>query len=40
MGRLTEESRFKQCKQSLPEGCTLNALRIDAAGYQSKKPNL
>ncbi|HID45115.1 MAG TPA: hypothetical protein EYP34_05115, partial [Chromatiaceae bacterium] len=25
-----------QCKQSLPEGCSLNALRIDAAGYQTK----
>jgi hypothetical protein len=27
---------IKQCQQSLPEGCTLNALRIDAAGYQIK----
>ncbi|MCP3667410.1 MAG: transposase [Gammaproteobacteria bacterium] len=27
---------IKQCEQSLPEGCTLNALRIDAAGYQTK----
>ena len=27
---------IKQCQQSLPEGCTLNALRIDAAGYQTK----
>jgi hypothetical protein len=27
---------IKQCQQSLPEGCTLKALRIDAAGYQTK----
>ena len=27
---------IKQCQQSLPEGCTLNALRIDAAGDQIK----
>jgi len=27
---------IKQCQQSLPEGCTLRALRIDAAGYQTK----
>lgn len=27
---------IKQCQQSLPAGCTVNALRIDAAGYQSK----
>jgi len=27
---------IKQCQQALPEGCTLNALRIDAAGYQTK----
>jgi len=27
---------IKQCQQALPEGCTLNALRIDAAGYQIK----
>lgn len=27
---------IQQCQQSLPEGCTLNALRIDAAGYQIK----
>ena len=27
---------IKQCQQSLPEGCILNALRIDAAGYQTK----
>lgn len=26
----------KQCQQSLPKGCMLNALRIDAAGYQTK----
>lgn len=26
---------IKQCQQSFPEGCTLNALRIDAAGYQT-----
>ena len=25
---------IKQCQQALPEGCALNALRIDAAGYQ------
>lgn len=25
-----------QCEQSLPEGCSLKALRIDAAGYQTK----
>ena len=29
-------SFIKQCQQSLPEGCTVNALRIDAAGYQAK----
>jgi hypothetical protein len=27
---------IKQCQHSLPKGCTLNALRIDAAGYQTK----
>lgn len=27
---------IKQCQQSLPEGCNLNGLRIDAAGYQTK----
>ncbi len=27
---------IKQCQQSLPSGCTLKALRIDAAGYQTK----
>ncbi len=27
---------IKQCQQSLPKGCTLSALRIDAAGYQTK----
>ena len=27
---------IKQCQQALPEGCTLKALRIDAAGYQAK----
>lgn len=27
---------IQQCQQSLPEGCRLNALRIDAAGYQTK----
>ena len=27
---------IQQCQQSLPEGCVLNALRIDAAGYQTK----
>ena len=27
---------IKQCQQSLPEGCALKALRIDAAGYQTK----
>ncbi|WP_018402900.1 IS1380 family transposase [Marinobacter gelidimuriae] len=27
---------IKQCQQALPEGCALNALRIDAAGYQIK----
>jgi len=27
---------IKQCQQSLPKGCHLNALRIDAAGYQTK----
>ena len=27
---------IQQCQQSLPEGCVLNALRIDAAGYQIK----
>lgn len=27
---------IKQCEQSLPVGCTLSALRIDAAGYQTK----
>ena len=26
---------IKQCQRSLPEGCTVNALRIDAAGYQA-----
>jgi hypothetical protein len=26
---------IKQCQQSLPEGCSINALRIDAAGYQT-----
>jgi len=26
---------IKQCQQSLPDGCTLSALRIDAAGYQT-----
>ena len=26
---------IKQCQQSLPKGCTVNALRIDAAGYQT-----
>ena len=25
-----------ECRQSLPEGCCLSALRIDAAGYQTK----
>jgi len=29
-------SFIKQCQASLPKGCSLNALRIDAAGYQSK----
>jgi hypothetical protein len=27
---------IKQCQQSLPQGCALKALRIDAAGYQTK----
>ena len=27
---------IKQCQQSLPEGCAVSALRIDAAGYQTK----
>ncbi|MCF6217829.1 MAG: IS1380 family transposase [Gammaproteobacteria bacterium] len=27
---------IQQCQQSLPEGCVLDALRIDAAGYQTK----
>jgi len=27
---------IQQCQRSLPEGCTVNALRIDAAGYQAK----
>jgi len=27
---------IKQCQQSLPKSCALNALRIDAAGYQIK----
>ena len=27
---------IKQCQQSLPEGCAVGALRIDAAGYQTK----
>ena len=27
---------IKQCPQSLPDGCAVNALRIDAAGYQIK----
>lgn len=27
---------IQQCRQSLPEGCCLSALRIDAAGYQTK----
>lgn len=27
---------IRQCQQSLPQGCTINALRIDAAGYQTK----
>ena len=27
---------IQQCQQSLPKGCTVNALRIDAAGYQTK----
>lgn len=27
---------IEQCQQSLPQGCTLAALRIDAAGYQTK----
>jgi hypothetical protein len=26
---------IKQCQRSLPEGCKVNALRIDAAGYQA-----
>ena len=26
---------IQQCQQSLPEGCALEALRIDAAGYQT-----
>jgi hypothetical protein len=28
---------IKQCQRSLPEGCTVNALRIDAAGYQTNR---
>ena len=27
---------IKQCQQSLPKNCVVHALRIDAAGYQSK----
>ena len=27
---------IKQCQQSLPKGCHIKALRIDAAGYQTK----
>ena len=27
---------IKQCQQSLPAGCMLKAMRIDAAGYQTK----
>jgi hypothetical protein len=27
---------IQQCQRSLPEGCTISALRIDAAGYQRK----
>ena len=27
---------IQQCQQSLPQGCTVGALRIDAAGYQTK----
>jgi len=27
---------IKQCQQSLPDGCRVGALRIDAAGYQAK----
>ena len=27
---------IRQCQQSLPEGCAVKALRIDAAGYQTK----
>lgn len=27
---------IKQCQYALPEGCALKALRIDAAGYQTK----
>ena len=27
---------IKQCQQSLPEGYAVSALRIDAAGYQTK----
>ena len=27
---------IQQCQQSLPESCTVKALRIDAAGYQTK----
>ncbi len=27
---------IKQCQQSLPEGCRIHKLRIDAAGYQTK----
>ena len=26
---------IQQCQQSLPTGCTVKALRIDAAGYQT-----
>ena len=27
---------IKQCQQSLPEGCAVSVLRIDATGYQTK----
>ena len=27
---------IKQCQQSLPEGCAVGVLRIDAAGYQTR----
>ena len=27
---------IKQCQQSLPKGCIIGALRIDAAGYQTR----